>query len=146
MDNCFIVALSTLEMIKIKQQVCWTKIGYSSALWLETNICKKRNVTTLISAHQAKEAMQIWQWLVGTTTGQFTWDLFSVTVRLKESVLKNNSQINFIVTTRTWILSTEWTRKWPRTRLVSDWYQSWSSERLVLTVMIPVCNVVLRNT
>ena len=84
-------------MIKIKQQVCWKKIDYSNAIWLETNICKKRNVTTLISAHQAKEAMQLWQWLVGTTTGQFTWDLFGVGIKLKESVLKNNSQINFML-------------------------------------------------
>ena len=105
-------------MIKIKQQVCWKKIGYSNALWLETNICKKRNMTTLISAHQAKEAMQLWQWLVGTTTGQFTWDLFGAGIKLKESVLKKNSQINFMLQPEIGFCR----QSGPESSQVWDWY------------------------
>ena len=33
----------------------------------------------------------------------------------------NNNQINSTVTTRTWVLSTEWTRAWVITGLVSRW-------------------------
>ena len=37
-----------------EQQVCSTKRGYAYALPLATNSCKKRNVATLNSEHQAK--------------------------------------------------------------------------------------------
>ena len=47
--------LPTLELTTFEQQVCSTKIGYSNALSLGINICKKRNVTILNSAHQAKK-------------------------------------------------------------------------------------------
>ena len=48
-------------------------------------------------------------------------DLFGVGTKLKESIFKNNNQINSTVTTRTWVLSTEWIRTWPSTGLVSEW-------------------------
>ena len=65
-----------------------------------------------------------------TTVGRFTWlslnlvnlrDLFCVGTKLKESIWKNKNQINSTVTIRTWVLSTEWTRTWPSTGLVSEW-------------------------
>ena len=65
--------------------------------------------------------------VVRTITGCFTQlllnlvnlrDLFGVGTKLKENMLKNN-QINSIVTTRQWVLSTEWTRTWASTGLVS---------------------------
>ena len=37
-------------------------------------------------------------------------DLFSVGTKLKESIFKDNSQINSTVTTRTCVLSTDWIR------------------------------------
>ena len=37
---------------------------------------------------------------------------------MKESIFKNNNQINSTVTTRTWVLSTELIRTWPSTGLV----------------------------
>ena len=37
-------------------------------------------------------------------------DSFGVWTKLKESIFNNNDQINSIVTTRTWVLSTEWTK------------------------------------
>ena len=55
-------------------------------------------------------------------------DLFGVGTKLKESIIKNNNQISFTVTTRAWILSTEWTRTWS-----SDWYLN---EEMVV---VPVC-------
>ena len=59
------------------------------------------------------------QWLVRTTTGQLTQlllslvnlrDFLGVRAKLKESIFKNNNQINSIVTAKTWVLSTECTR------------------------------------
>ena len=46
-------------------------------------------------------------------------DLFGFGTKLKENMFKNN-QIISIVTTRTWVLSTEWTKTWPSTGLVSE--------------------------
>ena len=40
---------------------------------------------------------------------------------MKESIYKNNKQIDSTVTITTWVLSTEWTRTWPSTGLVSEW-------------------------
>ena len=74
---------------------------------------QKRNVDTLDSTHQAKKAVQLWQWLFWTTTERCTLillnflnlrDLFGVWIKLKESIFKNNHQINSTVTTRTWVL------------------------------------------
>ena len=46
-------------------------------------------------------------------------DFLGAATKLKESIFKNNNQINFTVTTRTWLLSTEQTRAWPIAGLVS---------------------------
>ena len=40
---------------------------------------------------------------------------------LKESIFKNKNQINSTVVTRTWVLSTKWTRTRPSAELVSKW-------------------------
>ena len=37
----------------------------------------------------------------------------------------NNNQINFTVTNRTWILSTEWTSTWPSAGLISGRKKWW---------------------
>ena len=47
--------------------------------------------------------------------------LFRVGTKLKESILKNNNQINYTVTMRAWDFSTEWTRTLPSTGLVFEW-------------------------
>ena len=40
-------------------------------------------------------------------------DLFDVGTKLKENIFKSNNQISSTVVTRTWVLSTEWSRTWP---------------------------------
>ena len=47
--------------------------------------------------------------------------MLGVLTKLKESTFKNNNQINSTVTTRRWVLSTEWTRTRPGTGLVYKW-------------------------
>ena len=47
-------------------------------------------------------------------------NLFGVGTKLKESIFKSNNQISSTVTTRTWVLSKEWIRKWPNTGLISE--------------------------
>ena len=93
---------------------------------------QKRNVDTLDSAHQAKKAVQIWQWLVWMTTERCTLlllnflnlrDLLGVWIKLKESIFKNNNQINSTVTRRTGVFSQGWTRAFPSRRLVSEQHQ-----------------------
>ena len=79
------------------------------------------------STHQAKKQCNLCCWLVRQQGGyiasskscQSNRDSFGVGTKLKESIFKNNSQINSTVTTRTWVLSTEWMRTWPSTGLVS---------------------------
>ena len=85
-------------------------------------------MTTLNSAHQAKKQCN-WQQLVRTTPGRFIQFFLNLVnnlrgflgavTKLKGSVFKNNNQINSIATTRTWVLSTEWTRAQAITGLVS---------------------------
>ena len=62
------------------------------------------------------------QWLVRKTAGWFTQlhlnlvnlrDMFDVGAKLKENIFKNSNPISSTVTTRTWVLSTEWKRTWP---------------------------------
>ena len=48
-------------------------------------------------------------------------DLLGVGTELKESIFKNRNQINSTVTTRTWVLPTEWTGTWPSAGLASEW-------------------------
>ena len=55
-----------------------------------------------------------WQWLVRITAG-------NLRAKLKESIFKNNNQINYTVTTTTWVLSTEWSRTWSSKGLVLKW-------------------------
>ena len=73
-------------------------------------------------------------WLVRTTAGavyiassescQPNRDSLGVGTKLKESIFKNNNQINSTFTTRAWVLSTEWIRTW------------YSNEKMVV---VPVC-------
>ena len=85
------VSLPILELATSEQQVCSTKIGYANVLVLGTNSYKIRNVANLRN-------------------------LFGVGTKLQESIL-NNKQINSTVTTRAWLLSTEWIKTWPSTGL-----------------------------
>ena len=50
--------------------------------------------------------------------------MFGVGTKLEESIIKSNNQINSTVATRTWVLSTEWTRTRPSARLVCEWKHS----------------------
>ena len=86
-----VVSLPILELATSEQQVCSTKIGYANVLVLGTNSYKIRNVAKLRN-------------------------LFGVGTKLQESIL-NNKQINSTVTTRAWLLSTEWIKTWPSTGL-----------------------------
>ena len=86
-----VVSLPILELATSEQQVCSTKIGYANVLVLGTNSYKIRNVANLRN-------------------------LFGVGTKLQESIL-NNKQINSTVTTRAWLLSTEWIKTWPSTGL-----------------------------
>ena len=56
-------------------------------------------------------------------------DFLGAAIKFKESIFKKNNQIKFTVTTRTWVLSTEWTTAWPITGLVPD----------KKMVVVPVC-------
>ena len=55
-----------------------------------------------------------------TVVGQNGTDLLGVGTELKESIFKNRNQINSTVTTRTWVLPTEWTGTWPSAGLASE--------------------------
>ena len=123
------VCLPTLELTTFEQQVRSAKTGYGNSLSLGKNRGKKRNVATLNNAHQAKNIVQLWQWLVWITTEQCTLlflnflnlrNLFSIWAKLKRSIIKNNNQINSTVTTRTWVFLKVWIRTFPSTRLISE--------------------------
>ena len=90
-----VVSLPILELATSEQQVCSTKIGYANVLVLGTNSYNIRNVANLRN-------------------------LFGVGTKLQESIL-NNKQINSTVTTRAWLLSTEWIKTWPSTGLTIKW-------------------------
>ena len=125
MSHAF-VCLPTLELATFEQQVCSTKIGYANGLLLGTNSRKKRNVDALESAHQAKKAVQLWQWLISTKTLFLLnflnlRDLLGVRIKLKKNIFKNNNQTNLTVTTRAGFFSKGWTRAFPSARLVSEW-------------------------
>ena len=89
-----------LELTTLEQLVCSAEIGCTNALSLQTNSCKKSNVAALNSPAQIKFC------LVNLR------DLFGLGTKLKESAFKNNNQVNSIVATRTWVLSTEWIITW----------------------------------
>ena len=46
--------------------------------------------------------------------------MFGVRSNAKESIFEKNNQVNFTVTTRTWVLTTKWCRKWLSAGLVSE--------------------------
>ena len=97
-------------------------LNNANAVSMGTNNFKKWNITTLNSAHQAKKQCNFDKRLVRTTAGWFTSllmnlvnlrDLLGVETKSKESILKKPNQIKSTFTSRTWVLSTEWTRAWP---------------------------------
>ena len=47
-------------------------------------------------------------------------DLFGVGIKLNRRIFKHSNQIKSTITTRTWALSTEWTRTWPSSGLVLE--------------------------
>ena len=51
-------------------------------------------------------------------------DLLGVGTKLKKNIFKNDYQISFTVTTRTWVLLTEWTRTWQSIgiRMIKRWW------------------------
>ena len=51
-------------------------------------------------------------------------DSFGLGTKLKESIFNKNNQINSIVTTRTWVLSTEWTKYRIWILLKKRWWSS----------------------
>ena len=144
MDNyftsfCLFVCLPTLKLATFEQRVCSTKINYANTLSLLTNICKKRNVTTLNSAPLIKQKCCLAcvagkndkrvLYVASSESGQPNRNLFDVGTKLKKSIFKSNNQINFAVTTRSWVLSKEWIRTWPNTGLVLN----------KTMVVVPVC-------
>ena len=115
MDNYFtsfhlFVCLSTFELTAFEQEVLSTKIGYAKTLLSGTNSCKKRNATTLNSAAHIKQKCCVAceagkkekraLCIAFSESCQSNRNLFGVGTKLKESILKSNNQINFIVTTR----------------------------------------------
>ena len=119
------VYLPTLEFTTFEQQMCSKKIGYANPLKLGTNSYKKG---TLNNAHQNKKQCNFGSgWLERQQCGlhSFFWILWTSEIcsvleqSWKKCIFKNNNQISSTVTTRTWVLSTEWTRTWPSTGLVS---------------------------
>ena len=56
----FFCQLAHLGVNKIRATI---KTGYTNALSLDQTAAKKRNVTTLNSAHQTEKVEQFWQWL-----------------------------------------------------------------------------------
>ena len=114
-----------------EQEVCSTKVGYENTLSLGTNSCKNRNVATLNSAAHIQQKRPVTcvagqndsraLYIASSESCQPERNLFRVGTKLKESIFKNNNQINSTVTTRTWLLPTEWIRTWPNTGLVFEW-------------------------
>ena len=104
------VYLPTLESTTFKQHVCSTKIGYANVQSLGTNICKKRNVATLNRSNQAKKQCNFDS---GWMEQHSAIDIASSESCEPKSIFRYNNQISSTVTTRTWVLSKEWTRTWP---------------------------------
>ena len=101
------VCRPNLELATFEQQVCstmqmhchWEKIAARKGTWplWIAHIKQKSNVTL---------SVLLW-----------TYEIF---LELEQS-WKSNNQINSTVTTRTWVLLTEWTKVWAVTGLVSMW-------------------------
>ena len=96
------VCLPTLELITFEQQVCSTKIGYTNALSLGRNSRKKKECDHFEQRTSSKKSSAT---LTVVCLNYLNLrDLFGVWIKLKESIFKNNHQINSTVTTRTWVL------------------------------------------
>ena len=108
MSHLFICSSHLFEVATFEQQVFFKKLDYANAQSSWTNSCNKMSIGSLNSAHQAKRSVKL-------------KDLFGIWTKLKENVFKKKNQINSTVSTRTWVLSTKWTRLWPSTGLVSKW-------------------------
>ena len=67
--NNYFTSFRQLTLLGVNNIRATIKIGYANVLG--TNSCKKRNVATLNSTHQAKKGRAILT-LFGTTTGHFT--------------------------------------------------------------------------
>ena len=124
------VCLPTLESTTFEQEVCSTKMGYENTLSSGTSSCKKRNAATLNSAAHVEEKHRL-TYVAGYSDSRVLYiasyescqpnrNLIGVGTKLKESIFKSNNQISSTVTTRTWVLSKEWIRKWPNTGLISE--------------------------
>ena len=81
---------------------------------------KKRNMATLNSAHKAKKQCNFDSgWLERQQCDLHSSEscepkrFVRCWNKVEKKKFKNNNQIRSTVTTRTWVLSTEWTRTWP---------------------------------
>ena len=96
------VCLPTLELITFEQQVYSTKIGYTNALSLGRNSRKKKECDHFEQRTSSKKSSAT---LTVVCLNYLNLrDLFGVWIKLKESIFKNNHQINSTVTTRIWVL------------------------------------------
>ena len=84
-----------------------------------TNSCKKMSDATLNSVHEAKNQCSFdsgWLERQQCDWNSFFWILWTWFARcwnkVEKNIFKNNNQLSSTVTTRTWVLSTEWTRTW----------------------------------
>ena len=126
MDNyftsfCLFVCLPKLELINSSKRLFnksrlhkYTIIRdkqLNSAVQIKQKCC-----VACVAGKSDKRALYI----ASCKSYQLNRNLFDVGTKLKESTFKSNNQINFTVTTRTWILSKEFVRTWPNTGLVSN--------------------------
>ena len=133
MDNYFtsFFLTTTLELTTFGPKLCSRKIGYANALSLGTNSCEKeerdhfeqrsagkakKQCTCVVTKNKSRAVS-----IASSKSCQTNKDLFGVEIKLKESTFKDNNQINSTITTRSWGLSTEWTRTWPSAGLASKW-------------------------
>ena len=120
-----------MELTTFGPKLCSRKIGYANALSLGTNSCEKKErdhfeqrgagkakkqCTCVVTKNKSRAVS-----IASSKSCQTNKDLFGVEIKLKESIFKDNNQINSTITTRSWGLSTEWTRTWPSAGLASKW-------------------------
>ena len=74
----------------------------------------KKQCTCVVTKNKSRAVS-----IASSKSCQTNKDLFGVEIKLKESIFKDNNQINSTITTRSWGLSTEWTRTWPSAGLAS---------------------------
>ena len=122
--------------------------------WGQT-AAEKRNVVTLNSAHKIKSNVTLP--VVGKNDSNAVYIACSESCETKrfvrcwnkveESIFKNNNEINSTVTTKSWVLSKDWTRTCPNTGMVSKW-KWWSSFGLMVDVVLQVCEycIILTKT